>query len=139
MPSKATTQTRRGGLALTTAVLIFAATLLALPGTASANRGRGHAWGRHRVASYGYAYRPYYRRVAYRSYYRPYYVSYYRPRYREVIVGDPYCYDDDIAYARPVVYRSYHHYRHRPRVAVSLSFGSPGYYYGGYGDPYCGW
>jgi hypothetical protein len=116
---------RRGGLALATAALILAATLLALPGTASANRGRGHAWGRHRVASYGYAY-------------RPYYVSYYRPRYREVIVGDPYCYDDDIAYVRPV-YRTYHHYRHRPRVAVSLSFGSPGFYYGGYGDPYCGW
>lgn len=126
---------RRGSLALATAALILAATLLALPGTASANRGRGHAWGRHRVACYGY---PYYRRVAYRSYYRPYYVSYYRPRYREVIVDDPYGYDDDIAYVRPV-YRTYHHYRHRPRVAVSLSFGSPGFYYGGYGDPYCGW
>lgn len=126
---------RRVARALTAAALILAATLLVLPGTASANRGRGHAWGRHRAASYGYAT---YRRVYYRSYQRPYYVSYYRPRYREVFVNDPYC-GDDIAYVRPVYYRAYHHHyrHHRPRVAVSLSFGSPGYFYGG--DPYCGW
>lgn len=127
---------KRGARALTAAVLILAATLLALPGSASAG-GRGHAWGRHRIAGYGGArvYRPRYRYHSYYAYgYRPYYVSYYRPRYRAVIVDDPYCYDDDYYIARPV-YRTYHH-RSRPRVAVSLSFGSPGVYYG---DPYCGW
>jgi hypothetical protein len=126
------------------ALLILATALIAYPGAATANNGRGHAWGRHRVSGYAtvryapgyrysYGYRPY--GYGYVSYYRPYrYVSF-RPRYR-VVVADPYC-DDDDYYVRPVVVRRYHHH---PRVGVSLMFSSgPGFYYGGYGDPYCDW
>lgn len=127
---------RRSLRALTAAVLILAAALLVAPSSASAN-GRGHTWCRHRVARHAYArvHRPRYRRAYYASYDRPYYYArYYRPRYRAVVVEDPYCYEG-VTYVRPV-YRSYYHHRHRPRVAVSLSFGSPGVYYG---DPYCDW
>jgi len=141
---------RRMGV-LAAAVLILATLLLGAPGTASAHGGRAHSWGRSRVAYRTSSYRPYYRTYRtsyrayrpYRSYYRPYYRSYayrpygyvrYAPVYRDVYVDDSYCDDDDyVTYVRPVV-RSYHHYRHHPRVAVSLSFGSPGYFYG---DPYC--
>ena len=128
------------------ALLIVATALIAGPGAASANNGRGHAWGRHRVSGYAavryapryrYSYAPRYRhsyayyrpyRYGYVSYYRPYRYYTYRPRYR-VVVADPYWYDDDddYYYARPVVVRRYHHH---PRVGVSLMFGSgPGYYY----------
>ena len=135
---------------LAVALLILATALIAYPGSASANNGRGHAWGRHRVSGYAsvryapryrysygyhdsYGYRPY--RYGYVSYYRPYRYYSFRPRYR-VVVADPYCYDEDDDYARPVVV--YRH--HRPRVGVSLMFSSgPGFYYGGYGDPYCDW
>lgn len=150
---------RRPARALAAAVLILAAVLLGAPGSASAHGGRGHAWGRSRGAyratsyrpaygyrsyrTYGYrtyGYRPYYRSYAYRPYYRAYayrpYVAYATPVYRRVVVDDPYCDDDDdVTYARPV-YHGYRHARHHPRVAVSLSFGSPGYFVG---DPYCGW
>jgi hypothetical protein len=124
---------RKGG-ALLTVLLIVAAAGLAWPADASA-QGRGHAWGRYRARparAWGYA--PRYR-YGYRAWYayRPYGVYYYRPRYR-VVVADPYWYDDDVEYVRPV-YRVYHH--HRPRVTVNFAFGSPGFYYGGYGDPYC--
>ena len=124
------------------ALWILATALVAYPGSASANNGHGHAWGRHRISGYvavgyapryrySYGYRPY----GYVSYYRPYRYYSFRPRYR-VVVADPYCYDDDDFYARPVVV--YRH--HRPRVGVSLMFSSgPGFYYGGYGDPYCDW
>lgn len=129
---------KRKARALTVALLIFAATAVALPGTASASHGRG--WGHYRSARHSYARVAYYPRYRYRSYYayrpyrayRPYFVSYYRPRYRAVVVEDPYC-DDDAYYVRPV-YRSYHHYR--PRVGVSLVFGNGGGYYG---DPYYDW
>jgi hypothetical protein len=133
---------KRKARALAAALLIVAAAAFLMPGTASAH-GRGHAWGRNRVSGYAavrYAPRYRYSYAYYRPYgyryvsYRPYYVV--RPRYR-VVVDDPYCYDDDDDYyVRPVVV----HRHHRPRVGVSLMFSSgPGFYYGGYGDPYCDW
>jgi hypothetical protein len=124
---------KRKARAVIAALLILAATALAMPSTASAAHGRG--WGGYRVARHSYgrvAYRPHYRSF---YGYRPYYVSYYRPRYRTVVFDDPYCDDDPYYVVRPV-YRTYYH--HRPRVGVSLVFGNGGGY-GYYGDPYCGW
>lgn len=118
---------KRKARALTAALLIVSAATLALPSEASAH---GRKYSRHRIAHHGYArvHRPRYRhRSYYADAYRPY-RTYYRPRYREVFVADPYCWNDDVYYVRPV-------YRSRPRVSLVISSG-PAYYYG---DPWCDW